>query len=85
MGHRLGALEGLARYGVDAIALDDGVAAFEGLVLGGTTTTSIMVTSRFGQTEQRQDRHLPGSLSLSSLTPGASMWPPLGRNKTCCC
>jgi len=47
MGHRLGSLERLARYGVDAIALDDGIDAFERLVQGGATGT-LMVTSRFG-------------------------------------
>jgi enediyne polyketide synthase len=47
MGHRLGSLEGLARFGVDAIALDDGIDAFERLVVGGATG-AIMVTSRFG-------------------------------------
>jgi enediyne polyketide synthase len=47
MGHRLGSLERLARFGVDAISVDDGLAAFERLVLGGATGT-MMVTSRFG-------------------------------------
>ncbi len=47
MGHRLGSLERLARFGVDAIALDDGIDAFERLVLGGAIGT-IIVTSRFG-------------------------------------
>lgn len=47
MGHRLGSLERLARYGVDAISLDDGVGAFERLVLAGATGT-VMMTSRFG-------------------------------------
>ncbi len=47
MGHRVGSLERLARYGVDAIALDDGVDAFERLVVSGAIGT-MMVTSRFG-------------------------------------
>jgi enediyne polyketide synthase len=47
MGHRAGSLEALARFGVDAIELDDGVDAFERLVIGGATG-SFMVTSRFG-------------------------------------
>jgi enediyne polyketide synthase len=47
MGHRQGSLDALARFGVDAIALDDGVDAFERLVLGGATGP-LMVTSRFG-------------------------------------
>jgi enediyne polyketide synthase len=47
MGHRRGSLESLARFGVDAIALDDGVDAFERLVIGGATG-SLMVASRFG-------------------------------------
>jgi enediyne polyketide synthase len=47
MGHRLGSLERLARYGVDAIALDDGVDEFERLVMSGAIGT-MMVTSRFG-------------------------------------
>jgi enediyne polyketide synthase len=47
MGHRLGSLERLARFGVDAIALDEGIDMFERLVLGGATGT-MMVTSRFG-------------------------------------
>jgi enediyne polyketide synthase len=47
MGHRLGSLQRLARYGVDAIALEDGIDAFERLVLGGATGT-MMVASRFG-------------------------------------
>jgi enediyne polyketide synthase len=47
MGHRRGSLEALARFGVDAIALDDGVDAFERLVIGGATG-SLMVASRFG-------------------------------------
>jgi enediyne polyketide synthase len=47
MGHRTGALDSLARFGVDAIALDDGVDAFERLVIGGATG-SLIITSRFG-------------------------------------
>jgi enediyne polyketide synthase len=47
MGHRAGSLDALARFGVDAIELDDGVDAFERLVIGGATG-SLMVTSRFG-------------------------------------
>ena len=47
MGHRHGSLERLARYGVDAIALDDGVDAFEKLVMGGASGT-LIVASRFG-------------------------------------
>jgi enediyne polyketide synthase len=47
MGHRTGSLETLARFGVDAIALDDGVEAFERLVIGGATG-SFIVASRFG-------------------------------------
>ncbi|MGB9368069.1 MAG: SDR family NAD(P)-dependent oxidoreductase [Xanthobacteraceae bacterium] len=47
MGHRHGSLERLARYGVDAIALDDGVDAFEALVMAGASGT-LIVTSRFG-------------------------------------
>jgi enediyne polyketide synthase len=47
MGHRRGSLQSLARFGVDAIALNDGVDTFERLVLGGATG-SLIVTSRFG-------------------------------------
>lgn len=47
MGHRRGALDALARFGVDAIALDDGLDAFERLVVGGAVGT-LIVTSRFG-------------------------------------
>jgi enediyne polyketide synthase len=47
MGHRTGSLASLARFGVDAIALDDGVDVFERLVIGGATG-SLMVASRFG-------------------------------------
>jgi enediyne polyketide synthase len=57
MGHRLGSLERLARYGVDAIALDDGVDAFERLVLGGAAGT-LVVTSRFGP---------PSNVSLAAI------------------
>ena len=45
--HRPGSLNYLARFGVDAIALDDGLAAFERLTVGGAVGTMI-VTSRFG-------------------------------------
>jgi enediyne polyketide synthase len=47
MGHRAGSLEALARFGVDAIELDDGVDAFANLVIG-DATGSFIVTSRFG-------------------------------------
>jgi enediyne polyketide synthase len=47
MGHRRGSLEALARFGVDAIALNDGVDAFDRLAVGGAAG-SWMVTSRFG-------------------------------------
>lgn len=46
MGHRHGSLDHLARFGVDPIALDDGLAAFERLAIGAVGT--MMVTSRFG-------------------------------------
>lgn len=45
--HRAGSLKYLARFGVDAIALDDGLAAFERLAAAGAVGTMI-VTSRFG-------------------------------------
>ena len=45
--HRPGSLNYLARFGVDAITLDDGLAAFERLAIGGAVGTMI-VTSRFG-------------------------------------
>lgn len=45
--HRAGSLNYLARFGVDAIALDDGLAAFERLAIPGAVGTMI-VTSRFG-------------------------------------
>lgn len=47
MGHRAAALDALARFGVDAIALEDGVDVFERLVIG-EATGSLMVASRFG-------------------------------------
>src|SRR5262249_32246842 len=47
MGYGQGSLERLARYGIDAIALDDGVDAFERLTMGGASGT-LIVTSRFG-------------------------------------
>lgn len=47
MGHRTGSLDALARFGVDAIALDCGIDAFERFALGGATG-SLMVASRFG-------------------------------------
>lgn len=47
MGHRHGSLDRLARFGVDPIALDDGLAAFERLAIEGAVGTMI-VTSRFG-------------------------------------
>lgn len=47
MGHRAAALDALARFGVDPIALDDGVDAFERLVIG-EAIGSVMVASRFG-------------------------------------
>jgi enediyne polyketide synthase len=47
MGHRTGSLDSLVRFGVDAIGLDDGVDAFERLVIGGATG-SLIVASRFG-------------------------------------
>lgn len=46
-GHRSTALDYLARYGVDPIEIEDGVGAFERLVLGGAAGT-LIVTSRFG-------------------------------------
>lgn len=47
MGHRLGSIERLARLGVEAISLDQGLDMFERLVLGGAIGT-VIVTSRFG-------------------------------------
>ena len=47
MGHQLGSIERLARQGVDAISLDEGIAAFERLVQGGAEG-SFIVTGRFG-------------------------------------
>jgi enediyne polyketide synthase len=47
MGHRRGVLDALVRFGVDAVALDDGLDAFERLAVGGAAG-ALIVTSRFG-------------------------------------
>jgi enediyne polyketide synthase len=47
MGHRLGSLERLARFGVDALPIEAALEVFESLLLKGAVGT-FMVTSRFG-------------------------------------
>src|SRR5262249_11318205 len=51
MGHRLGSLERLARFGVDALPVEAALDVFETLLLGGAVGT-YMVTSRFGPPRQ---------------------------------
>jgi enediyne polyketide synthase len=51
MGHRLGSLERLARFGVDALPVDAALEVFESLLLSGAVGT-YMVTSRFGPPRQ---------------------------------
>ena len=51
MGHRLGSLERLARFGVDALPVEAALDVFESLLLRGAVGT-YMVTSRFGPPRQ---------------------------------
>jgi enediyne polyketide synthase len=57
MGERLGAVEALARRGIDAIPLDAGLDMFERLALGGATGT-VIATGRFGA-ERSETTTLP--------------------------
>ena len=48
MGERLGTLDALARFGVDPIGIDDGIALLDELACAQGAPTSVIATSRFG-------------------------------------
>ena len=61
MGERLGTVDALARAGVDAIAVDDGVELLEELVRSPGLPTTVVATGRFGPpaTVELERRELP--------------------------